>query len=227
MRGALAVFAKQPAAGLVKTRMVPPLTPRQAAELYAALLEDVLHATDRACAELGLDAVLCAHPPDAVAPLAALAPPRFRVIAQRGADLSARMARCTAELAAGGSRRIVLRGSDSPILDAARIRAALDALEEVDVAICPDRDGGYNLVALRAPARALFDHPMSTRTVLEDTLGNARSLALRTRVLESSFDLDRASDFAALAAARDGSESVGVTQLCPRTLAYLDDRSLW
>ena len=35
------VFAKHPTPGAVKTRMCPPLTPEQAAALYAAMLDDV------------------------------------------------------------------------------------------------------------------------------------------------------------------------------------------
>jgi glycosyltransferase A (GT-A) superfamily protein (DUF2064 family) len=37
---ALAIMAKAPVAGTVKTRLVPPMTPEQAAECYRALLLD-------------------------------------------------------------------------------------------------------------------------------------------------------------------------------------------
>ena len=52
----LLVMAKQPTAGTTKTRLCPPLTPAQAADLYAALLCDTL-ALARAAA--ALDATLC------------------------------------------------------------------------------------------------------------------------------------------------------------------------
>ena len=45
MSGALIVFAKHPEAGRVKTRMCPPLTLEEAADFYAAMLEDVLAAS--------------------------------------------------------------------------------------------------------------------------------------------------------------------------------------
>ena len=41
-RGVLAVLAKLPRVGFVKTRMCPPLSPEIAAEFYTHLLADVL-----------------------------------------------------------------------------------------------------------------------------------------------------------------------------------------
>ena len=69
----------------------------------------------------------------------------------------------------------------------------------------------------------LFDHAMSTPSVLEDTLANARRLGLRSRVLGESFDLDRIEDLRWLADAR----VAGGASLCPNTLAYLDEHDLW
>ena len=89
-------------------------------------------------------------PPEACGRLARRAPPGFRVRAQRGADLGARMERAAAEVAAAGGAPLLLRGSDSPALGAQELRAALAALAEADLALSPDPDGGYNLVALRA-----------------------------------------------------------------------------
>ena len=119
--GALLVFAKQPRPGRVKTRMVPPLSPQQAADFYRELLGDVLAATIRVAAELGLAPILAVDPPAAVRELAGQAPSGFRVIAQRGGGLGERMDWAIREAAAGGVDRILLRGSDSPILGSERI----------------------------------------------------------------------------------------------------------
>jgi rSAM/selenodomain-associated transferase 1 len=226
-RGVLIVFAKEPAAGRVKTRMVPPLSPQQAADLYAQLLRDVLTTTGRIALELGLSPILAVHPPDAARVLARSAPSEFRVVPQRGANLGERMTSAIREVAAGGAERILLRGSDSPILDRARIGAALASLDRFDVVVSPDLDGGYNLIGLRRPAPGLFDHPMSTRTVLEDTLANAAALGLRADVLQPTFDIDTANDLALLAAARNGAERKSIATLCPNTLAFLDAEHLW
>ncbi len=221
--GAIVVFAKAPQPGRVKTRLTPPLTKRQAAELYAALLRDVLEATAQIARDLALEPVLAIYPRDRCRAIAREAPAAFRVVAQRGADLAQRMSWAAREIAAAGLGPILLRGSDSPILDGERVREALGALEEADLAVCPDLDGGYSLIGLRRPVPGLFEHPMSTSRVLEDTLRNAAAAGLRSQTLEPSFDLDRIADLRELARARGR----GITQLCERTLAYLDEQRLW
>ena len=126
-----------------------------------------------------------------------------------------------------GASRVLIRGSDSPAVDGGKIRSALTALSESDLVVLPDLDGGYNLVGLRVPAPGLFDHPMSTRTVLEDTLANARAAGLRCDLQEPAFDIDTAEDLVHLARARSGPNRAEITKLCFRTLAYLDERALW
>lgn len=216
------VFAKRPRAGEVKTRLCPPFAPQQAADLYAAMLADVLEAAAADAARHDLSAVLAVWPPEAAPELAAQAPPAFRAVAQRGADLAARLARALAEELAGGAGKVLLRGSDSPALDAAAVDQAVAALDDHDLVLCPDLDGGYNLVGARGPAPGLFDHPMSTERVLEQTRENARRLGLATRVLEPRFDVDTADDLRALARARRAG-----SDRCPRTLAWLDAHGLW
>ena len=221
--GTIVVFAKQPRAGRVKTRLCPPLDPAVAAELYACMLEDVLHTTAAFAGQLGLDALLAVHPPEACAALAHLAPTPFRVVRQRGAELGSRMGWAVREAAAAGVRKLLLRGSDSPCLDAGAVATALVALEHADLVVSPDRDGGYGLVGLRRPAAELFEHPMSTRSVLHDTLANARRLGLSHELLEPGFDIDTPRDLELLASVR-GTQNA---RLCPRTLAFMDTRDLW
>lgn len=223
MSGALLVFAKEPRPGTVKTRLCPPFSAEQAAAFYACLLDDVLAASASAAEQLGLAPILYVAPAGACAALAARAPAGFRTLPQRGPDLATRMENAFAEIAAEGFAPLLLRGSDSPLLDEATLSAALEALTRADLALCPDLDGGYNLVALRRPAPGLFAHAMSTPEVLVDTLANARRLGLSAQVLEPGFDVDIAADLVHLAAARHAGRAGG----CPRTLAFLDRHGLW
>lgn len=222
-RAAIVVFAKAPLAGEVKTRLMPYFTPAQAADFYAAMLADVLAATATFADSFDLGPVVAVEPWVQRSAVASLAPACFRIVPQRGPDLGARMTWATREAAAGGARRILLRGSDSPTLDGETVREALSALDRNDLVLRPDRDGGYGLVGLRRPIRDLFDHPMSTGDVLDATLANARRLGLRCHLLAPGFDIDDPSDLARLRAAR----SDGAAALCPRTLAYIDDAELW
>ncbi|MBM4385105.1 MAG: TIGR04282 family arsenosugar biosynthesis glycosyltransferase [Deltaproteobacteria bacterium] len=216
MTGTLVVFAKWPEPGAVKTRLCPPLTPEQAAAFYDAMLGDVLDATAREAPRRGLALALAVTPAERARDFSARAP-AYRVFAQQGADLSQRMEHAAASELARGAQRVLLRGSDSPALAPEVLDAALAALARVDVALSPDRDGGYNLVALRRFAPGLFAHAMSTSTVLDDTRTAAARLGLASEVLAPGFDIDTAADFAPLREARPRASA-----LCPRTYAWLD-----
>ncbi len=221
--GVLVVFAKRPVPGRVKTRMCPPLSPEQAAEFYAAMLQDVLEASSVAALSHDLEPVLAIDPPSAASDISRLCPPGFRVVAQRGADLSERMAWAVAQSAATGATRILLRGSDSPTLDEEAIGSALRALSDHDLVICPDRDGGYNLIGLRGSTPGLFDQAMSTPSALDDTLSNAERAGLRSHVLPPGFDLDTVQDLRWLADA----VAMGRALSCRRTVEYADMHDLW
>ena len=216
MKGVLIVFAKRPEPGQVKTRLCPPFTLEQAAAFYACMLEDVLETSARAADTLGLEAVLAVHPPEAATTLPA--PAGVRREPQEGADLGARMEHAFARELGSGRGPVLLRGSDSPTLGQEALAAALEALAQADLVLRPDRDGGYNLVGLGRPAAGLFSHPMSTGSVLVETLGHARVRGLSHALLPIGFDIDSAADLALLAAARRS----GLAKDCPRTLAWLD-----
>jgi uncharacterized protein len=229
LRGWLVVFAKAPQPGRVKTRLAPPLSPAEAAELYRCLLLDALDESAAAALMLGLDAVVAMDPPSATAEFAAQAPAGFRAMAQGRGELGARMSHVARQAAAAGAPFALLRGSDSPCLDRYALRDAVAALARADLVLCPDRDGGYNLVGLgaraleRGPRGGLFDHPMSTPTVRCDTLARADRLGLRVEQLASGFDIDRFEDLRWLAARRLEHPAIP----CSRTLAFLDEQRLW
>jgi hypothetical protein len=207
----LALFAKAPLAGSVKTRLCPPLTPAQAAACYEAMLRDIL---DQHVVEPNADLALWYAPDYAGAWFRAHAPARYRLVPQVGADLAARMAALFRAHAREGYRRIVLRGTDSPSLPLARVAEAFDALERDDLVLCPDRDGGYNLIGLRAPCDALFDLTMSSASVLEATLERAHGLGLGVALLAPHHDVDTAADLALLRRDLD-------SRRAPRTARWL------
>ena len=216
------VFAKRPAPGAVKTRMCPPLTPEQAAALYAAMLDDVLATTAAAAAAAGAAAWLAVHPPDAVGELAARYP-GFHAVPQCGADLAQRMERAVASAAAAGFARILLRGSDNPALPGAAIAdGARGARRRRPRGGSRPRRRLWMDRAARpgpGPVRSPDEHRLRARRHAR-ARGRARAARADAR---SHFDLDTAADLAWLAAARSRGEAVD----CPRTLALLDEQGLW
>jgi uncharacterized protein len=215
-RVALAVMAKAPVAGQVKTRMCPPLTPAEAAALARCFLLDRLE-------QLGEvsdgDALVAFAPKERDAEMRDVLPAGVRLIPQEGADLGARLDRMLTDLLAEGYAGAIAVDADSPTLPTAYLRRAWGVLRDpaIDVVVGPCEDGGYYLIGLRAPVPALFrDMPWSTAVVTEETLARARRLGLRLALLPSWFDVDRGEDLARLRAAAPPEAF-----RAPRTLAFL------
>lgn len=198
----VAVMAKAPRAGEVKTRLCPPLSPAQAAALANALLLDAVEQVR----SLEAATPAMAYAPAEARPLFEALAPDFALVPQRGADLGARLAHVFDDLLALGVTGAIVIGSDAPTLPRAVLDAALGRIGTVDLVLGPSADGGYYLIGLREPRPELFaDIAWSTATVFEATLARARARGLRTAILPTWFDVDTGEDLdrleASLAAA--------------------------
>ena len=194
MRGVgptLLVIAKSPAPGQVKTRLTPPCTPEQAAQLAGAALRDTLAAASRTRRAVRRVLVL----DGASGPWL---PRDFEVVPQRGDGLGARLA--AAFQAAGGPAFLV--GMDTPQVTPELLDAALAALERHDAAFGAALDGGYWGIGLRRPDPDAFrDVPMSEPTTAIVQRLRLAELGLTTAVLPTLRDVDSIDDAFAVAAA--------------------------
>ncbi len=193
---ALVVMAKPPRPGLVKTRLCPPLTPAEAAELYRAFLVDIgretrswQHPCDRFVAWAGDSE----QPPD---DLRDAVGDGFRWLHQEGPDLTSRMERVFTQLQDAGYRRIVMRNTDSPHLPMSLLADAFEALGSGAAVLGPDLDGGYYLAGLDSSPAGIFPRTMSTDSVLVETVRLAEARGLQVVQLESFLDVDNADDLA-------------------------------
>jgi hypothetical protein len=199
MRRALVIVGKAPRAGGTKTRLVPPLSPEEAADLYRAFLLDAVQLG------LGLDweCVTVVHPAGAseAHALAQLLPAEVRRVAQTGRGLGDAFSSAFARHFREGFDQVVLMASDSPSLPAEVLESAADALAVHDVCIGPSVDGGYYLIGLRRPCPDVFAGiDWSTPRVFEQTLDRAGRLELSIHVLPEWFDVDGPADLERLRA---------------------------
>ena len=198
-RDALAVIAKEPVAGLAKTRLVPALGVAGAARAASAMLADTLAAVRAS----GAEPWLCFTPVEARERLRRLAP-GFGLLAQASGDLGDRLAACLADLLGAGADRVAIVGADTPHIPAASYRRAFALLDEADIVLGPALDGGYYLVAAKASRPELFvGVPMGTEVVLTETLTRAIRGGLLVALLSTLRDLDRVDDLVAALAAGD------------------------
>src|SRR3990172_203636 len=219
-RYAIAVMAKAPKAGQVKTRLVPPLTREEAAELYRCLLLDKILQVGTLS---GVDPYLAYTPPEAQAHMASLAPQDFTLIPQAGSDLGDRLHRLSAILLERGHPGVIIIDSDTPTLPSTYLLDALYRLhnKSTDLVLGPAEDGGYYLIGLKRPCRSLFDDiPWSSPAVLTETLRRASAKRLEVATLPSWFDVDTPSDLLRL---RNDLATNG-SGLAPHTRVFLFDR---
>ena len=184
----LAIMARYPMVGQVKTRLAQRIGAERAAALYRAFLDDL--AARFGCGPRPL--VWLFHPPDA--PFAAIVGSGTRCLAQRGADLGERLRNAFADLTTASAAGAVVIGADVPHVPAERIDAAADALAHADVVLGPTDDGGYYLVAMRAAHDIFTGVEMGTARVLEQTRARVTALGLRLHLLSPWFDLDEVAD---------------------------------
>lgn len=187
---AIALFAKAPLPGFVKTRLVPPLTHEDAARIARASLEDTARFIVPAVAArwtLFLDG-------DLDPGLRALAEETgLSVAPQCGSGLGERLKSAFRELRSRGADRVLAIGSDSPTLDPERIVEAIESLAVCDVALGPTEDGGYYLIGTSGDHESIFDEiPWGSGAAAATTLERARERNLEVRLLSPWYDLDDA-----------------------------------
>jgi len=189
----LAVFARSPVPGRVKSRLSPALPARLATALYAGLLADTFLAAGAARVD---ERWACwADDPGP-------APSRTLSRTQRGSDLGERLRNTFEELLPAEVDRALIIGSDTPPLTTAHLDEAFTALEIHDLVVGPTQDGGYWCIGLKRTAPELFrDIPWSTREVLSRTLVRAHGAGLSVATVSTLEDLDTALDLAMLVGA--------------------------
>ena len=195
---ALILLAKAPIPGQVKTRLCPPLTGKEAAVLYACLLED----TAAEMARLRrVHRYLFFSPPGSEGFFRRDPFSVFEPLPQSGGNLGERMANAFRTAFERGFARAVLVGADCPVLSASLVRAAFRELSSSAGAVFgPSDDGGFYLIALSSNAPSLFRGvDWGTASVLSEVSLRCRTAGIPYALLPLGFDIDTVDDVTALA----------------------------
>jgi hypothetical protein len=193
-QASIAIFAKAPIAGFVKTRLIPAIGAEGAARLQTKLIVRTIETA--LAAEIGPVSLWCT--PDRQHEL-------FRSVAethdieiheQTGVDLRMRMLRAFETLTL--RHPTILIGTDCPALKANHLRDCIDALGHgADAVFVPAEDGGYVLVGMRKPIPDLFAGiPWGTDRVMAETRLRAAQFNVRIAEPATLWDLDTAADHA-------------------------------
>jgi uncharacterized protein len=195
---AMAIMAKAPRAGKVKTRLAPPLTLEQSAALNICFLKDT--AENLATVD-GAEGLICYTPVSDEAAFDGLLPESFKLIAQRGDKFGERLLAATEDILACGYGSVCLIDSDSPTVPKAAFEQAVAELarEGDRVVLGPSHDGGYYLIGLKQAHAAVFENiTWSTASVLDETMERTRDAGIEVVLLPLWYDVDDAATLAVL-----------------------------
>lgn len=185
MKPLVAVFAKAPEPGAVKTRLIPSLSPLQAAQLHQRLVADVWLRLQPLLPDADLE-LHTSHPTKAW-------PEATPHVLQCQGDLGQRMLHTLRTALASGRPVAAILGGDIPELPLDAIRALLTA--NSDVSLGPTRDGGYYAIACRRTHPEMFAGVRwSTPNALSDTISACARQGLSLSIGQPWHDVDTAED---------------------------------
>ena len=191
VRAVIIFFAKSPHPGRVKTRLVPPLTQTEAADLHDAFVEDILtrfRSHTRFDVELHTDVITDAWP--------ALNVTRKLQIT---GSLGLKMVHSLTSALASGYERAAIVGTDSPTLPIEHVESLIDAT--TDVTLGPAEDGGFwGIAAYKTKPIMLENVHWSHADTLTQTVSAIRAAGLSVGFGPSWFDVDEPSDLERLLA---------------------------
>jgi rSAM/selenodomain-associated transferase 1 len=189
----LAVFARAPELGRVKTRLCPPFTADEAVRFHRALVEDTLERMGKLTRPALSRVLLLTRPLLQATDLDI--PREWTIGIQSSGDLGAKLSSFFYGAFRRGAERAVVVGADSPTLPLEVLDEAFEALASADVTLGPAADGGYYLLGARLFLPDLFRGiAWGTEDVLPHTRDILDGLGRSYRMLLPWYDVDRPSD---------------------------------
>jgi uncharacterized protein len=228
---ALALMAKAPRVGAVKTRLVPPLSEEDAAELSRCFIRDMATNIAGLIEPRHHRGVVAFAPAHDSAAFEGLLPPGFRLLPQRGAHLGERLFHATEDLLSAGFDAVCLINADSPTLPRSYLAEAAALLRRPGdrVILGEAEDGGYYLIGLKQAHRHIFHQiDWSTERVFAQSMQRAMEIGLDAERLAPWYDVDDAPSLRRLhsellKSARDAERPGAKAYTAPETSKFLGE----
>jgi rSAM/selenodomain-associated transferase 1 len=192
---ALAVMAKAPRPGKVKTRLSPPLNPDQASALNICFIRDTTENIQQVTEASNSSGLVVYTPIGDESAFDALLPSGFQLLAQRGDGFGERLLHASEDLFSCGFSAVCLIDSDSPTMPQEALLQAVEWLSRAGdrMVLGGSDDGGYYLIGIKRPHQRLFEQiDWSTERVFQQTLERAREIGLPAELLPTWYDVDDA-----------------------------------
>jgi len=177
----------------VKTRLIPPLSPEEAASLNTCFLRDTAAAILSGTQGRKAQGVGVYTPIGSEADYRGILPDEFVLVPQRGEGFGERLRAATDDLLQLGFDALCLIDSDSPTVPADAFAQTINFLTRAGdrVVLGPSDDGGYYLIGLKRPHHRLFEQiDWSTERVFDQTVAAAQDVGVQVNLLSTWYDVD-------------------------------------
>ncbi len=192
-RDRLIIFGRYPVPGQTKTRLIPALGPVGAADLQRKLTERTLKKIRAFASHPSVELEFCFEGGSEHKIRRWLG--HVEVYSQQGpGDLGMRMHSAFLRAFESGCRRVILIGTDIPVLAPCHLEQAFDSLIKHDLVLGPTYDGGYWLIGLNRTADLFHGINWSTGTVFDQTAALAKGHDLAFHLLDTLSDIDTIDD---------------------------------
>lgn len=192
----LIVFTRSPEPGRTKTRMIPALGERGAADLQRDMALHALSSVSASLQEREMTVELH-YAAGSESRMREVFGAEWTYVAQADGDLGERMRRAINRAFCRGAGSVVVMGTDCPQITADVLGRAFEATKKVDVVFNPATDGGYVLVGMRRPVPEIFEGiGWGAEGVLRESLDAAERAGLKVKLLDRLNDVDVAGDLA-------------------------------
>ena len=194
MSSRIIVFTRYPIPGRTKTRLIPTLGAKGAADLQRHLTEQVVETVRQCSQSCGVQVEIRFNGGSATL-MSRWLGTNLVYRRQEGRDLGEKMFNSFQQAFAEGSLKVILIGADIPDLTVTILEASLDLLDENDVVLGPANDGGYYLLGLREPTPSIFQNiSWGSSRVLAETSQRAYGLGLKLGFVKTLDDVDSPQD---------------------------------
>jgi hypothetical protein len=218
---ALAVMAKAPRAGRVKTRLAPPLTLDESAALNICFLRDMFMNIGEVSGAAG---VVVYTPKGEETAFEGIVPDDFGMLLQRGDGFGERLLAAAEDLLACGFGSCCLIDSDSPTVPHVALQQAVSVLSQPGdrIVLGPTDDGGYYLIGMKRAHAGIFENILwSTGSVFEQTMERAAELALDVTLLRRWYDVDDGATLERLCEEMFGEGNIADAYAAPHTREFV------
>ena len=192
MSRSIIIFVKNPELGKVKSRLAKSIGDKAALEVYIKLLQKTQSVVKDISAQINVYYSSFIEQNDPIWDEDS----HEKKVQFQSPDLGIRMFESFADQLQQGHDKVLIIGSDCPLISEEIINSAFDSLEDNDIVIGPAEDGGYYLLGMKKANLTVFENiDWSTDLVFKQTIEIIKKLGLNYATLPMLPDIDYEEDW--------------------------------